>query len=1021
MIPKARSSGSAWLFAAIWGLAAVIITVFGLLYLSHERTLFRQSFLDQLSGIASEKVRHIVDWRQERLSDARTLMADPFLAQAVRQYFANPSDNECRAGIMTRLASVCAEGQSLRARLLDTQFAVRAVYPEGSPLLGPVARAFAAQAAATNQICLSDLHTNWSSGEIHLDVAIPLHGSFAVQGPGAPVPASTDTQTIGVIVIEIDPARFLYPVIQSWPTPSLTAETLLVRREGDEVLFLNELRHRKQTALVFRLPLETNSPATMALLGHQGGFEGVDYRGHPVVAALHAVPGTPWRLVAKIDQVEAFAALRRQSQLTLAAMLSLMLGAGLTSWAVWRHYAARRLANELSERKQREEQLRKLSRAVEQSPASIVITDRHGDIEYVNPKFCQLTGYTLEEARGQNPRMLKSGEAPPEAYRQLWETICSGREWRGEFHNKKKNGDLYWEFAAISPIADDAGQITHYLAVKEDITERKRTEKALAESEEKFRVQFETSRDATMLLDERGFFDCNRATLQMFGFTTREEFISKHPFEVSPPAQPDGTDSSTAARKRIEAAFATGSQFFEWQHRRSDGTVFASEVLLSRFVLHDKPVLQAVVRDTTERKRLEAELARERDLLATLFENTPDVIYFKDLQSRFVRCSHSFKALFKVTYTSRIIGRTDFDFFTKAHAQLAFEDEQQIMLTGEPLTGKQEQETHPDGRVTWALTSKLPWRDKQGRIIGTFGISKDITAIKEAEGRLAEAQKQLLETSRLAGMAEVATSILHNVGNVLNSVNVASSCAADSIRNSKVATLSKLAELLRQHQDNWPAFATTDSRGQRLPEFVSQIAEHMLAEQAAVLKELDELQKSVDHIKDIVITQQAHTKVSGVTEEVQASELVRDALQLNAAALASKDIRILEEFAPAPPLTVDRHKVLSILVNLIQNAKHACDDSGRPDKHLTLRVANGDGRIKISVIDNGVGIQPQDMTRIFNHGFTTRKNGHGFGLHSGALAARDMGGSLRVHSEGPGQGAVFTLELPLTPAAADPA
>ena len=130
----------------------------------------------------------------------------------------------------------------------------------------------------------------------------------------------------------------------------------------------------------------------------------------------------------------------------------------------------------VAERKQAEEKLRQLSRAVEQSPASIVITNPAGDIEYVNPRFIEVTGYTLAEALGKNPRILKSGEKGPEAYRELWETISSGQEWRGEFHNKKKNGELYWESASISPIRDLTGRVSHYLAVKEDITARKQTE-----------------------------------------------------------------------------------------------------------------------------------------------------------------------------------------------------------------------------------------------------------------------------------------------------------------------------------------------------------------------------------------------------------------------------------------------------------------------------------------------------------------------------------------------------------------
>ena len=167
--------------------------------------------------------------------------------------------------------------------------------------------------------------------------------------------------------------------------------------------------------------------------------------------------------------------------------------------------------------------------------------------------------------------------------------------------------------------------------------------------------------------------------------------------------------------------------------------------------------------------------------------------------------------------------------------------------------------------------------------------------------------------------------------------------------------------------------------------------------------------QNVEHIKEIVAMQQNYARVGGVKEIINVVNLVEDSLRMNESALNRHHVEVVREFENVPPMNVDKHKVLQILMNLVRNAKHACQESERADKRLTVRVANGDGRIKISVIDNGVGIPPENLTRIFNHGFTTRKDGHGFGLHSGALAAKEMGGSLTVHSDGPGQGAAFTL------------
>jgi signal transduction histidine kinase len=284
--------------------------------------------------------------------------------------------------------------------------------------------------------------------------------------------------------------------------------------------------------------------------------------------------------------------------------------------------------------------------------------------------------------------------------------------------------------------------------------------------------------------------------------------------------------------------------------------------------------------------------------------------------------------------------------------------------------------------------------------------------VTERTAALTVAQKELLEASRRAGMAEVATGILHNVGNVLNSVNVASSCVANSLKKSKAANLSKVVTMLREHESDLGSFLTTDAKGKQLPAYLGQLAEHLAGEQADALKELSQLQKNIEHIKDIVTMQQGLAKASGLKEKLQVNDLVEDALRMNASTLTRHDIEVIKEFKDMPLVTVEKHKVLQILVNLVRNAKQACSASGLEDKRMTIRTTNQNGGARISVCDNGVGIPPENLTRIFAYGFTTKEDGHGFGLHSGALAAKEMGGSLTVHSDGHNQGATFTLDLP---------
>jgi PAS domain S-box-containing protein len=319
----------------------------------------------------------------------------------------------------------------------------------------------------------------------------------------------------------------------------------------------------------------------------------------------------------------------------------------------------------------------------------------------------------------------------------------------------------------------------------------------------------------------------------------------------------------------------------------------------------------------------------------------------------------------------------------------------------------------PTGAERWVHTQSAPIRSEAGVVTGHVGTIENITARKKAEAALADAQQQLLETSRQAGMAEVATSVLHNVGNVLNSVNVASACVASGLRKSKAASLSRVVTMLQEHEADLGAFFTSDPRAKQLPGFLSQLAGHLTAERTTALEELGHLQKNIEHIKEIVTMQQAYAKVGGVTETVQITDLVEDTLRMNTDSLAKHDVQVVRDFAAVPPVTVEKHKVLQILVNLVRNAKHACDASERTDKMMTLRVCNGNGTVKVAVTDNGIGISPENLARIFNHGFTTKKEGHGFGLHSGALAAEELGGTLRVESPGCGLGATFTLELPV--------
>ena len=285
--------------------------------------------------------------------------------------------------------------------------------------------------------------------------------------------------------------------------------------------------------------------------------------------------------------------------------------------------------------------------------------------------------------------------------------------------------------------------------------------------------------------------------------------------------------------------------------------------------------------------------------------------------------------------------------------------------------------------------------------------------VRERTVELQAMQGELVATARRAGRAEIATNVLHNVGNVLNSVNVSAGIIANTLRRSRAQGMSRALKMMVDHAGDLGHFLTADEKGRLLPAYLSGAAASLAQEQQTMLEELGHLTKSIDHIKDVVATQQSYAGGGSLVEPAQVAELAEDALRMNAGKLTRHKVAVIREFMDLPEVRLDRGRVLQILVNLIGNASQAMEDNGERARRIVLRVSAGDARLRISVQDEGIGITADNLTRIFSHGFTTRAAGHGFGLPSCALAARQMGGTLCVHSDGPGRGATFTLELPL--------
>jgi PAS domain S-box-containing protein len=324
-----------------------------------------------------------------------------------------------------------------------------------------------------------------------------------------------------------------------------------------------------------------------------------------------------------------------------------------------------------------------------------------------------------------------------------------------------------------------------------------------------------------------------------------------------------------------------------------------------------------------------------------------------------------------------------------------------------------------DGAVVWVAETLRPVRHSDGHVLYYEGVVRNITQRKRVEAEHEELQQKLLTISRRAGMAEVATGVLHNVGNVLNSINVAATLVVKTLEQSELGSLAKVAQMIDERRDTISQFLSEDPRGKLVPNFLVQLSGCLEKERALVREELSTLVTGVEHIKQIINAQQSLAKHNTVLTSIKPQAIADTAIAMQIGTMERASIEIARNFTDLPMVNLDQHKVLQILINLLSNARHAVKNhiTDGP-RRITLGVESGAqsplASVRFLVTDTGVGIAPENQAKLFAHGFTTRTEGHGFGLHSCANAASEMRGTLTCQSDGPGTGATFTLEIPVT-------
>jgi len=443
----------------------------GWLYLRQQQADLRQKVQDGLVAIADLKIQQIVNWRRERLNDARFFSKAAFVAEDVQAFLDNPDSAAARNKLLDWFRLLTGGDRYAQVSLLDSQGHVRLAVPEWRVAPPPTTREQVAKVLSARDVIIAELHRDsYGDEDIHFEILFPI---FAPHASSDDIPGPR-----GVILLRLDPYQFLYPLIQTWPTPSLTAETLLVRRDGNEIVFLNELRHQANTALDLRLPLDRSEslPAAMAIHGQQGFVEGLDYRGIPVLAVLRSVPDTAWFLIAKVDQEEIYAPLRRQARFAGMLFAMLMLSAGLSVGLFWRHREARWLKSQLAVEHERQILAERVEYFLKNANDIILLTDADGRILEANDRALESYGYSLDELQQLNLKNLRAPEERAQFATYLTELFARKHALFETVHIRKNGSTFPVE---VSSRVVEIGGINYLLGILRDITQHKEHEREI--------------------------------------------------------------------------------------------------------------------------------------------------------------------------------------------------------------------------------------------------------------------------------------------------------------------------------------------------------------------------------------------------------------------------------------------------------------------------------------------------------------------------------------------------------------
>ena len=1022
-----RSPGDAsrpvLVFVLIFFLLAIGIVTVGYISYRNYESHYRAQVERQLSAIEELKVGELVRWRQERFADAAVFFKNPSFTALVRRFFAQPADADAQRQLLDWLGKYPENYQYDQVRLVDARASSRMTIPAGRPPASSFISERIQEVQRSGQMMFQDLYRSAQDQRVYLAVIVPI------------LDEADGNRSLGALVLRIDPQIYLYPFIDRWPTPSQTAETILVRREGNEVLFLNELKFKTNASLNLRVSLENAGfSVASAVLGKSGIVAGRDYCGCLTIAAVGAVPDSPWFLVARMDAEEMDAPLRERFWAMVVMIGLLLLGAGAGMGVVWWQQRVRFYRDQVESAEALwESELRFRQMADNITDVFWVTSPDFTAMHYVSPGFERIWGCSVASLYAQ-PHLWSDAILPAERERVFADFAgLSGNKLAAsvEYRIVRPDGSRRWISDRAFPVRNAAGKVIRLAGIASDITERKQAEEVLRQSEERFRLLFDRANDGIMLLDSAGrLISVNQSFARMHGYGAAEMLAMNLKDLYTP-------DTAQKTPERMARLLAGETLTFDVEHYHKDGHVFPLEVSASLISIGEQALIQCFYRDSTEREQAAKVLSQSRTAALKMMRDAIEARDQSEQMSQALRASEA--KLRSVIDCSPVPLALNDEQGNITYVNREFTKTFGYDLGDIPTLANWWQKAYPDPtrqaevKAQWqlSLNKTLPLQE------GTaFEPTEANIRCKDGSQRVALVGATLLMGDTFAGTDLV---VLYDI----TARKQAEAEVRELNRSLEQRVVERTAELLAANQE-LDAFAYAVSHDLRQPlRAMNGFSQALVEDFGAALP--GAAHEFLNHI-----IQASHRMGELIDGLLRLSRTTRGELRRDAVDLSALAARLLGELAAAEPehrvtwtvapgLTArgDERMIEVVLANLLSNAwKYTARQPeakievgtvaaevtrlNTPKAESAKRKAESDQSLLTSaatvffVRDNGAGFDMKHAAKLF-HPFQRLHRedeftGIGIGLATVQRIVQRHGGTIRA-TAAPGQGATFSFSL----------